>query len=158
MRNTIVAFVVLAFAALPVFAQEGGDQSPAKPAAKTETLHGYVVDAMCASGISKKQDIMQKAAGHTRACAMEESCTASGFGVFSDSKYYKFDDAGDKLAKSLIEKTKTGKGIMVEVTGVQNGERFAVASIKETKAATKAAKPAKGKKSSEGMEGMEGMH
>ncbi len=158
MRNTFVALVALAFAAVSVFAQEGENQAPAKAAAKTETLHGYVVDAMCASGISKKQDVMQKAAGHTRACAMEETCIASGYGVFSDSKYYKFDDAGDKLAKALIEKTKTGKGIMVEVTGSQNGERFAVASIKETKAAMKPAKPAKGKKSSEGMEGMEGMH
>jgi hypothetical protein len=96
-----------------------------------KTLTGYVVDAMCAKGMAKSDNPMEKAAKHTKGCALEEGCAASGFGVFSDGKYTKFDDAGDAMAKDLIIKSKTEKGMMVEVTGEMMGEKLAVSSIKE---------------------------
>jgi hypothetical protein len=97
-------------------------------------LSGYVVDAMCAQGMLKKSDPMAKAAAHTKSCALEDDCAASGFGVFSDGKYYKFDEKGDTMAKDLIEKTSTEKGIMVDVTGSMKGDRLVVASVTEHKA------------------------
>jgi hypothetical protein len=100
----------------------------------TVALSGYVVDAMCAQGMLKKSDPMAKAAAHTRHCALEDDCASSGYGVFSDGKYYKFDEKGDKMAKELIEKTSTQKGIMVDVMGSMKGETLAVASVKEHKA------------------------
>lgn len=119
----IVAVLILA---VPGFAQEGKMQAKG-------TMHGYVVDAMCAKGMAKKDNPMDAAAKHTKACALEEGCAASGYGVFSEGKWYKFDAAGDKMAKELIEKTKTEKGIMVEVKGEMKGETLAVSSIIEHK-------------------------
>ena len=108
-------------------------KSEAKPSeTKTATLHGYIVDAMCAQGMAKKAKPAEKAAGHTKSCALEDNCAASGYGVFSGSDWVKFDAAGDKLAKELIEKSSKEKGIMVDVTGTHDGDKFAVASIKES--------------------------
>ena len=74
--------------------------------------HGYIVDAMCAKGMAKKPEAaMQKAMNHTRDCALEEACAESGFGIFVETKYVKFDAAGDKMAKEMLEKTKTEKAI-----------------------------------------------
>ena len=94
-------------------------------------LKGYVVDAMCATGMLKKDDPMAAASKHTKGCALEEGCAASGYGVFSDGKWYKFDEAGDKMAMDLIQKTSTNKGIMVEVKGMMKGEAIAVSEISE---------------------------
>ena len=94
-------------------------------------LTGYVVDAMCAKGMAKKENPMEKASMHTKQCAMEEACAASGFGVFSDGKYHKFDKKGDELALALIKESKTEKGMMVEVEGMQKDDMLAVVSIKE---------------------------
>ena len=94
-------------------------------------LQGYVVDEMCAKIMMGKETTMKKAAAHTKACALMEECVASGYGVFSEGKWYKFDEAGDGMALELIENTERKKGIMVEVTGKMDDETLAVASIKE---------------------------
>jgi hypothetical protein len=108
----------------------------------TTTLKGYVVDASCAKDMAGKEDVMTRAANHSKKCALEEMCTASGYGVFSDGKWYKFDEAGDKQAKELVEKTTKTKEIAVEVKGKKGDGTMAVTSIKEQKEA-KAMKKAK---------------
>ena len=153
MKYAIALFLTLIVASAMSLAQEEGKDAAAKAAPKQETLHGYVVDAMCAAGISKKENVMEKAAGHSKSCALEDACTASGYGVFSDSKWFKFDDGGDKLAKGLVEKTKSEKAIMVDVTGTQKGDRFVVASIKESSMGKM-----KKKDASTSSSGHEGMH
>lgn len=106
------------------------------------TLHGYVVDAMCAKGMAKNSTtVMKKAAAHTKSCALEEACASSGFGVFSDAKWYKFDEAGDKQALELIKGTKKDKGLMVTVSGSMQEGTLMVSSLAEH------AGDAKGKKS-----------
>jgi len=105
-----------------------------KEAAKgTATWHGYVVDAMCAKTILKKDNIMDKAAKHTKDCALEDACASSGYGLFYDNKYYKFDEAGDKLAKEAIEKSKKDRDLMFDVTGKMEGDKITVASLSEMK-------------------------
>jgi hypothetical protein len=104
-----------------------------KEAAKPVTVSGYVVDAMCAKGMAGKETTMKKAMSHTKACALEEDCAGSGFGVFSEGKWYKFDENGDKQAQKLIENSSMERGIMVEVTGAMKGQTLAVASMKEQK-------------------------
>lgn len=105
----------------------------AQDAAKEEKsgIQGYVVDAMCAKGMAKKESPMDAAAKHTKECALEEGCAASGFGVFSEGKWYKFDENGDKIAKNLIEKSKTEKGLIVEVAGDVKDNVLVVSSITE---------------------------
>jgi hypothetical protein len=100
---------------------------------KEMSWHGYVVDAMCAQNMLKRGNAMEKAAKHTRGCALEEGCAASGFGVFDmDGTWHAFDDEGDKKAQALLENSKTEKGIMVDVKGTQDGDNIVVASITES--------------------------
>ena len=101
---------------------------------KATTLQGYVVDEMCAKMMMGKETTMKKAAAHTKACALEEECAASGYGVFSEGEWYKFDEAGDEMALELIENTERKKEIMVDVSGKMEDEALMVASIKEHKA------------------------
>jgi len=120
---------VLMLAVLVSVAGSGQDK---KAGEESLTLKGYVVDQMCAKGMAKKANPMEKAAGHTKECALEEACAASGYGIFSNGKWLKFDAAGDKLAKQAIEKSKREKGLMFEVTGTRDGDALAVTGLKET--------------------------
>lgn len=99
---------------------------------QTTTLSGYLVDAMCARGMAKRPETaMSKAARHTSACALEDGCAQSGFGVFSDGTWYKFDGEGDRQALALLKQTKTKRGVMVVAAGTPAGERFAVTALSE---------------------------
>jgi hypothetical protein len=125
MKRVMFAWFLVLFVAAGVAGQEKKD------AGEVTTLKGYVVDQMCGKGMAKKPNPMEKAAGHTRDCALEDACSASGYGIFSDGKYVKFDAAGNKLAKEAIEKSKREKGLYFEVKGTVNGEMLAVSSVKE---------------------------
>jgi hypothetical protein len=136
MKRALFLVLLSLFLAAWAIAQENTnavqrDTAALKTDGKTVTLKGYIVDAMCAKGMVKKGDPMQKAAGHTRECALEDACAAAGYGIFSDGKWVKFDGAGDRQAKAAIEKTKREKGLMFEVRGTMEGDKLAVASIKE---------------------------
>lgn len=136
----IVLFAALCMGVATVSAQ---DNEAAKP--KQTSLQGYVVDQMCAKSMAKKSDPMTRAAKHTKECALEEACAASGFGVFyGDGKWVKFDAEGDKLALEMFEKSTKANEFKAEVSGEMKGDRFVVASLKEVAPATDdAKKPAK---------------
>jgi hypothetical protein len=123
--------VLVLFAASLAFAQ----------GAKTVTLKGYVVDQMCAKTLAKKENVMEKAGAHTRKCALEEGCTESGYGLFSEGKYYRFDDKGSEKAKTMIEGSKRESALMFEATGSVDGDMLTVKSLKEV-----SGKPGKGEK------------
>ena len=101
MKRLVSALVLSCCVAMFGFAQDANTEK--KPEMKTEKKemtkgenkwHGYVVDAMCAKTILKKDNIMERAAKHTKDCALEDACSATGYGLFYDNKYYKFDEAG----------------------------------------------------------------
>jgi hypothetical protein len=140
--------IILLVAAVFLFTVSATAQKPAKQlpqhtpvikealqtgaARATSTLQGYLVDAMCARGMAKHPETaMSKAARHTSACAQEEECAKSGFGVFSNGVWYKFDGEGDRQALQLLKKTKTERGVLVDVAGSAQGDRFAVKSLTE---------------------------
>ena len=132
MKNLIL-FCSLAVFAATTFAQE----------AKPVVLKGYVVDQMCAARMATKANVMEKASSHTKECALEDDCAGSGYGIFSEGKYYKFDEKGSAQAKALIEKSKRAKQLYFEVTGRPADGTFQVVSLKEateTKAEPKASK------------------
>jgi hypothetical protein len=128
-----------------LFAAGADAQEGQAPVSGETTLHGYIVDAMCAKGMAKHPETaMKKAANHTRVCAIEEECARSGYGVFADGKWYKFDGAGDKQALQLLRNTVKEKGIMVDATGTLTGETFAVTALTErSRDAQKVKSPAK---------------
>jgi hypothetical protein len=145
MKHVALFCTAAMFFAVTALAQDAKmeKKAPPKAEAKAMTLKGYVVDAMCAKGMAGKDNTMEKAAKHTKNCALEEECAASGFGIFSDGKWYKFDDAGDKQAKEMIEKSSRTKGLMFEVSGQMKDQNFALASMKEVNEETKMGKPEK---------------
>lgn len=130
-----VATLILGFALLSgVSYSQNAKQHAVKPAVQeAQKWHGYVVDAMCAKGMATKDNPMERAAKHTKGCALEEACAASGFGLFTDGKYYKFDAPGDKLAKTAIEKSTQSRDLMFDVTGKMEGDKILVASLTEMK-------------------------
>jgi hypothetical protein len=96
-------------------------------------LHGYIVDQMCAKGMVKKGDPMARAAKHSKECALEEACAASGYGMFYDGgKWVKFDENGDKLAKAMFEHSKKENDFMADVVGEMKGEKLVVTSLVES--------------------------
>ena len=106
-RGIVVALVLLVGVAL-ASAQEETRSQKGSSSGETVTLRGYVVDAMCAQGIMKKGNVMERAAAHTKECALEESCAASGYGIFSDGKYIKFDSHGDEMAQNFLQESAPG--------------------------------------------------
>ena len=99
--------------------------------AKPSTLKGYVVDQMCAGKMATKENAMEKAEGHSKDCALDDHCAASGYGIFSGGKYYKFDDKGGATAKDLIEKSKREKGLFFEAKGTIDDGTMTLTSLKE---------------------------
>ena len=150
MKNLVV--VMLVCFGVVAFAQEKKSETMKEANSDMVKLHGYVVDQMCAKGMAKKGNPMERAAKHTKECALEEACAASGFGVFyGDNKWVKFDENGDKLAKTMFEKSQKDKDFMVDVSGEMKGDRLVVASLSESKMSSdEMKKPAKKEESHEG--------
>jgi hypothetical protein len=116
--------IVLAF----VLTANAGD-------AKPTTLKGYVVDQMCGGKMAAKENAQSKAEGHSKDCALDEHCSASGYGIMSDGKYYKFDEKGSATAKAMIEKSKREKGLFFVATGtVGDDGTMTLTSLKEATA------------------------
>lgn len=121
-------FFVLAFA-LGLVAAPGTAQK--KPETKPVTIRGYVVDQMCAVSIGRKADPMPRAAKHTRECSFHPDCASSGFGIFADGKFTKFDTEGSAKALKALQVSKREKGMYYEVTGTMEGDLLAVSSLRE---------------------------
>jgi hypothetical protein len=145
LMKIVIAIIAILLISTILPAQNSGGMG-SKSGTKEVTYHGFLVDAMCAKGISSKPDAMAKAAEHTKSCALEESCQSSGYGIFSDGIYHKFDVKGDEKALSLVNKSSKTKGLAIEVSGIQEGDVFTLSSIKEAK--SKMSMKKSGKKSS----------
>ncbi|MBP1654266.1 MAG: hypothetical protein H6Q28_822 [Bacteroidetes bacterium] len=102
-----------------------------KPEAKPVTIRGYVVDQMCAVSIGRKADPMARAAKHTRECSFHPECASSGFGIFADGKFTKFDTEGSAKALKALQVSKREKGMYYEVTGTMEGDQMAITSLRE---------------------------
>ena len=100
---------------------------------KSYSMIGYLVDQNCGKRMVmddvKKSDA--KAAKHTKDCALDETCKASGFGIVTGGKFFMFDDAGNRKAFDYLNSTKKEDNIKVEVAGIMNGDNMSVESIKD---------------------------
>jgi len=97
-------------------------------------LTGYVVDVVCAADHTKDnpEDATKFAAEHTKECALMEECVKSGYGIFSDGKWYPFDAKGNTMAKALFEKTAKKDHIKVTVEGMKHEGKILVEKLTET--------------------------
>src|SRR5882724_8549807 len=82
-------------------------------------VSGFLVDKMCAASHAKDKpaDATKFGSEHTKECGLMDDCVKSGYGVFSEGKWYEFDDKGSKLALSIFNKTKNKDQIKVTVEG-----------------------------------------
>lgn len=97
-----------------------------------QTFTGNLIDTACAT---KTAGHMDKVKGHPRSCSLMEGCTKSGFGIVtSDGKFHKFDEAGNKLALTLLQNSKTEKDVVVTVTGSEDAGTIKVTKIEEAAA------------------------
>lgn len=107
---------------------------------------GYVIDQMC--GVidknamkmddgDEKIDLTKNPEKHKNACNLMPSCSKSGFGISikqtdGNYKYFKFDEAGSKLAKTeIVDKTKKKDSISVTINGVINNDTIKISKISE---------------------------
>ena len=115
--RTMLAFLLTAACTLCMGIAQG----------KKATLTGHLVDQMCGGEVKDAA----KAAEHSKECALMDHCASSGYGIFADGKYLKFDAEGSKKAKALVEKTKKEKDIAIIAEGTLDGDTLTVASLKE---------------------------
>jgi len=147
MKKFSIAMAFLVVCSLGV-AQEKMEME--KKPMKAHTTAGYLVDKACATKMEKlgMKKAMEKAKNHTKDCALQDACKASGYGIMSHGKFIKFDEQGDKLAAEYLDKTKKEKDIWVDVRGSMDGGMMKVESIKDVKA--KAKKMVKKKEAKQG--------
>ena len=106
---------------------------------KSYSTIGYLVDRMCGEKMVmadiKKSDA--KAARHTKECALDDACSAEGYGLVSGGKFYTFDVSGNIKAKEYFKATQKENNIKVEVIGTINEKKLTVESIKDFKSTPK---------------------
>ena len=119
----IAVLIAVAAAAAVLYAQK-----------KDVKLTGNLIDNACASHHVNDKDFSDRVANHTTSCALMATCKGSGYAVYADSKLYKLDDAGSKLAQGVLEDSKTEKGVRVAVEGTLEGDTIHVTKLTEVTA------------------------
>ena len=117
-------------------------QQKAAPKAAEKTWTGYLVDKNCGVMIAKKEKAkaMEMGKKHSVACALDEACMASGYGIIHEGQFIKFDEAGDAVAAEYFKGLKKKNDVFVTVSGTLDGEILKVTTIVD-------ATPQKGSKS-----------
>ncbi|MGQ9806657.1 MAG: hypothetical protein ACUVRP_11365 [Chlorobiales bacterium] len=98
--------------------------------AKTQTtLVGYLSDCQCGESLES----VKMAASHTKECCLMEECAKSGFGIYANGKFIKFDSKGSDKAKDFLVALKKEKDLKVKVTGKMENGVFMLASIESSR-------------------------
>ena len=95
-----------------------------------DTKTGVLMDAACGARVAANAE---KTAKHTVACALMESCKASGFGLIVEGRFLKFDVPGDERALKLLVAAKVRENFRVEVTGEFSEDDVKVSAMKPAK-------------------------
>ena len=96
-------------------------------------LTGYLVDTVCAADHVKDsaEAATKFAAEHTKDCGLMEECVKGGYGVFSDGKWYPFDNKGNQLAKAILDKTQKKDHLKITVEGMKHDGKILVQKMTE---------------------------
>jgi hypothetical protein len=89
---------------------------------------GILSDVTCGPSTASDE---QKAARHKVSCALH--CKDSGFGLVADGSFLKFDEAGNRKALEIFQKTAKKSDVRVTVTGDFSSDPVKVTSIEEIK-------------------------
>lgn len=100
-------------------------------AARTEALEGYVVDLICLRRFPR-DELLERARAHTRACALDGHCIESGYGlVGEDGRLSLLDPAATPQVVTAVQESPRSHGIRVRVTREQQGEEMHTARVEE---------------------------
>ena len=105
-----LAAVVVALLALPALAAESKNFENVS-----------MIDVNCSTKFADKLD------SHPRACALR--CADSGYGIWSEGKYVKFDAAGNEKAKAALEASSAKDKLRVNVSGELEGDTLKVTAL-----------------------------
>ena len=137
MKKLLTVILITIFSIALIVAQE--KMLTKEKQTSTHTMTGYLVDKMCGEKMVmadiKKSDA--KAARHTKECALDDACSAEGYGLVSGGKFYTFDVSGNIKAKEYFKATQKENNIKVEVIGTINEKKLTVESIKDFKSTPK---------------------
>ena len=137
MKKITAAVLMLVVLSLGIAQEKKGS---AKTDAKaSHVMSGYLVDKMCGSNMAKLDlaKASERGMKHTKECALEDACKATGYGILMKGKYFKFDAKGDKLAEEYLNKTTKASNILVDVVCTMEGMNLNVESIKDAKSTVK---------------------
>ena len=149
MKRIFILMLGLVFCSFLVFAQDKMQKQEKKEVKDTKgtseaksvspSWTGYLVDKMCGARYVKGDAAIaaEKGMKHSKACALDEDCAASGFGIIMDGKYVKFDEAGDKLALDYLNKSEKKTNFLVQVSGSKDGEILNVKTLADAKTEVK---------------------
>lgn len=98
----------------------------------TMTRMGVLMDAACGARVAANAE---KTAAHTVACALMDSCRASGYGLILKGQFLKFDQPGDTQALKLLKASRTRDNVTVKVTGTFSETNIKVLRIRVAKTA-----------------------
>lgn len=123
-RNRTMKRILFSGLCLGLFAMmASGAIAKTKPSSWT----GMLCDKMC----SAKMTDASKCSSHPKACMTSDHCSASGYGLMLDGKFYKFDKKGNTLAKGILKNSSKDKELQVEVMGTLKGTTISVTGMKE---------------------------
>ncbi len=125
--SMLLALFTLLVMGLPATAQEITKTS--KKDKSQMTLVGYLSDCQCGESMEN----VKMAAEHTKECCLMDACAKSGFGIYSDGKFIKFDPKGSDKAKDFLIALKKEKDLKVKVKGKMEDGVFRLASIESVK-------------------------
>src|ERR1700722_17965370 len=107
--------------------------------AHAEDIKGILMDEKCSgkadlrisgsTGLLVGGRIVAEA--HTKECLLMPECQKSGYGAYtSDTKFLKFDEAGNRKALAAIKASTRLDDFEVEVTGEVKGDTIRVVNLK----------------------------
>jgi hypothetical protein len=123
-KFALIALALFLFIGPPSNAQE----AKAKKIKQKQTeLVGFLSDCQCGESLEN----VKMAADHTKECCLMDACAKSGFGIYSDGKFTKFDDEGSKKAQAYLTALKKEKNLKVKVKGQLSDGKFVLAKIQD---------------------------
>jgi hypothetical protein len=106
---------------------------------QSQVISGYLVDRMCGENFAKfdLEKATQKAAKHTKECAIDEECKKRGYGIVTKGRFFAFDEKGNNLAAKYFDSSKKISDFLVDVQCTVNGDQLSVVSVRDSKAVKK---------------------
>ncbi len=112
-KKTLLTVISLGFVAAIAFAKE-------------ETKTGFVIPSQCqpkTEGVPQPEGSRNAwPAPHTTACALEDACIKSGYGLWVQDRFFRFDERGQEIALAYFETTPRTSYNKVAVTGDFSGD------------------------------------